>query len=140
MPTAEVESWITEAKNSRNPAQYIVDKAAMKYDADGSGGSTTAEQILGLINAGYSGAELTNKVKEYIGGKEDGKLYTILNNGQSAKVPDKTIAEVYDYFNNAHNIEGGATRQEQVFDYINGLNLSVSQRQALYYSLYKKLP
>lgn len=139
-PTAEVESWITEAKNSNNPAQYIVDKSVMKNDVDGNGSTSQGEKILGLIKAGYSGAELTEKVKTYINDNEDGKLLTIMSNGQSAKVPDKTIAEVYDYYNNAHNIENGATKQEQVFDYIKGLNLDGSQKQALYYSLYKKLP
>ena len=139
-PTTEVESWITEAKNSNNPAQYIVDKSAMRNDVDGDGSGSQGEKILGLINAGYSGAELTEKVKTYINDNEDGKLLTIMSKGQTAKVPDKTIAEVYDYFNNAHNIEGGATKQEQVFDYINGLKLSASQKSALYYSLYKELP
>lgn len=128
-PKAEVSSWITEAKQSGNPAKYITDKAMMR------GAGNAVEKASRLVENGYSGKQLVEKAEEY---GLDKKFTDYIVKTQQAKISDKVAISAYEKYNSTHNIEGGKTRKEQMHDYINSLPLSASEKSALYYSFYKK--
>ena len=142
----EVSSWIEKAKASGNPAQYITDRSIMKTeDTDGNGNFSNAEKVRGLIAGGYSGAQLTEKVREYMTSDSGNcALGDYLERAQAANVPDSIALDVYEFNSGAHadKDENGksisGSKKAKVAEYINSQHLTAAQKQALYYSLYKK--
>ena len=142
----EVSSWIEKAKASGNPAQYITDRSIMKTeDTDGNGNFSNAEKVRGLIAGGYSGAQLTEKVREYMTSDSGNcALGDYLERAQAAKVPDSIALDVYEFNSGAHadKDENGksisGSKKAKVAEYINSQQLTAAQKRALYYSLYKK--
>lgn len=142
----EVSSWIEKAKASGNPAQYITDRSIMKTeDTDGNGNFSNAEKVRGLIAGGYSGAQLTEKVREYMTSDSGNcALGDYLERAQAAKVPDSIALDVYEFNSGAHadKDENGksisGSKKAKVVEYINSQQLTAAQKRALYYSLYKK--
>ena len=145
-PRAEIPSWVEKATASGNPSQYIADTTIMRSaDTDGNDRYSNAEQVRGFINGGYSGGELVEKVREYMT-TENGncRLGDMLEKAQSMKVPDTVTLNVYEFYNNANSKDASGNtvsglKKERVQQYINSLNsLTAEQKDALYYSLYKK--
>lgn len=142
----EVSSWIEKAKASGNPAQYITDRSIMKTeDTDGNGNFSNAEKVRGLIAGGYSGAQLTEKVREYMTSDSGNcALGDYLERAQAANVPDSIALDVYEFNSGAHadKDENGksisGSKKAKVVEYINSQQLTAAQKRALYYSLYKK--
>lgn len=142
----EVSSWIEKAKASGNPAQYITDRSIMKTeDTDGNGNFSNAEKVRGLIAGGYSGAQLTEKVQEYMTSDSGNcALGDYLERAQAANVPDSIALDVYEFNSGAHadKDENGksisGSKKAKVAEYINSQQLTAAQKRALYYSLYKK--
>lgn len=142
---AEVESWISKAKDSGNPSQYITDQIYLKsVDSDGNGSSNSADKVRGLINGGYSGNELISKVREYMTSESGNcELADLLEKTQSANVDDNIALNVYEFkksSNNDKNADGKVTKsvKDKVKEYIGSLSIPTEQKNALYYSLYKK--
>ena len=141
---AEVESWISKAKDSGNPSQYITDQIYLKsVDSDGNGSSTSADKVRGLINGGYSGNELISKVREYMTSESGNcELADLLEKTQSANIDDNIALDVYEFkksSNNDKNADGKVTKsvKDKVKEYIGSLSIPADQKNALYYSLYK---
>ena len=141
---AEVESWISKAKDSGNPSQYITDQIYLKsVDSDGNGSSTSADKARGLINGGYSGNELISKVREYMTSESGNcELADLLEKTQSANIDDNIALDVYEFkksSNNDKNADGKVTKsvKDKVKEYIGSLSIPADQKNALYYSLYK---
>ena len=141
---AEVESWISKAKDSGNPSQYITDQIYLKsVDSDGNGSSTSADKVRGLINGGYSGNELIDKVREYMTSESGNcELADLLEKTQSANIDDNVALDVYEFkksSNNDKNADGKVTKsvKDKVKEYIGSLSIPADQKNALYYSLYK---
>ena len=141
---AEVESWISKAKDSGNPSQYITDQIYLKsVDSDGNGSSSSADKARGLINGGYSGNELISKVREYMTSESGNcELADLLEKTQSANVDDNIALDVYEFkksSNNDKNADGKVTKsvKDKVKEYIGSLSIPADQKNALYYSLYK---
>ena len=141
---AEVESWISKAKDSGNPSQYITDQIYLKsVDSDGNGSSTSADKVRGLINGGYSGNELIGKVREYMTSESGNcELADLLEKTQSANIDDNVALDVYEFkksSNNDKNADGKVTKsvKDKVKEYIGSLSIPADQKNALYYSLYK---
>ena len=142
---AEVESWISKAKDSGNPSQYITDQIYLKsVDSDGNGSSNSADKARGLINGGYSGNELIDKVREYMTSESGNcELADLLEKTQSANIDDNIALDVYEFktsSNNDKNADGKVTKsvKDKVKEYIGSLSIPADQKNALYYSLYKK--
>ena len=142
---AEVESWISKAKDSGNPSQYITDQIYLKsVDSDGNGSSTSADKARGLINGGYSGNELISKVREYMTSESGNcELADLLEKTQSANIDDNVALDVYEFkksSNNDKNADGKVTKsvKDKVKEYIGSLSIPADQKNALYYSFYKK--
>lgn len=139
-------SWVEGAKASGNAAQYIVDKSLMQtVDTDGNGNFSNAEKVRGLIAGGYSGAQLTERVREYMtSGSGNCALGDYLERAQAANVPDSIALDVYEFNSGAHadKDENGksisGSKKAKVVEYINSQQLTAAQKRALYYSLYKK--
>ena len=138
---AKIPSWVEKATASGNPSQYIAYTIIMRTaDTDGN-----AEKVRGLIGGGHSGRELVEKVREYMT-TENGncRLGDMLERAQLVKVPDTVTLDVYEFYNNASSKDAsGETvsglKKERVQQYIYSLNsLTAEQKDALYYSLYKK--
>ena len=130
----------------RNPSQYIADTIIMRTaDTDGNGNFSNAEKVRGLIGGGHSGRELVEKVREYMT-TENGncRLGDMLEKAQLVKVPDTVTLNVYEFYNNANSKDASGNtvsglKKERVQQYINSLSsLTAEQKDALYYSLYKK--
>ena len=143
---AKISSWVEKATASGNPSQYITDTIIMRTaDTDGNGNFSNAEKVRGLIDGGYSGEELVEKVREYMT-TENGncRLGDMLERAQSVKVPDTVTLNVYEFYNNANSKDASGNtvsglKKERVQQYINSLSsLTAEQKDALYYSLYKK--
>lgn len=72
------------------------------------------------------------------------RLGDMLERAQSVKVPDAVTLNVYEFYNNANSKDASGNtvpglKKERVQQYINSLNsLTAEQKDALYYSLYKK--
>lgn len=142
---AEVESWISKAKDSGNPSQYITDQIYLKsVDSDGNGSSNSADKVRGLINGGYNGNELISKVREYMTSESGNcELADLLEKTQSANIDDNVALDVYEFkksSNNDKNADGKVTKsvKDKVKEYIGSLSIPAEQKNALYYSLYKK--
>ena len=141
---AEVESWISKAKDSGNPSQYITDQIYLKsVDSDGNGSSNSADKVRGLINGGYSGNELIGKVREYMTSESGNcELADLLEKTQSANIDDNIALDVYEFkksSNNDKNADGKVTKsvKDKVKEYIGSLSIPADQKNALYYSIYK---
>ena len=141
---AEVESWISKAKDSGNPSQYITDQIYLKsVDSDGNGSHSSADKARGLINGGYSGNELISKVREYMTSESGNcELADLLEKTQSANIDDNVALDVYEFkksSNNDKNADGKVTKsvKDKVKEYIGSLSIPADQKNALYYSLYK---
>ena len=143
---AKISSWVEKATASGNPSQYIADTIIMRTaDTDGNDRYSNAEKVRGFMNGGYSGGELVEKVREYMT-TENGncRLGDMLERAQSVKVPDTVTLNVYEFYNNANSKDASGNtvsglKKERVQQYINSLNsLTAEQKDALYYSLYKK--
>ena len=143
---AKIPSWVEKATASGNPSQYIAYTIIMRTaDTDGNGNFSNAEKVRGLIGGGHSGRELVEKVREYMT-TENGncRLGDMLERAQLVKVPDTVTLDVYEFYNNASSKDAsGETvsglKKERVQQYIYSLNsLTAEQKDALYYSLYKK--
>ena len=114
-------------------------------DTDGNDSFSNAEKVRGLIGGGYKGRELVEKVREYMT-TENGncKFGDMLEREQSVKVPDTLTLDVYEFYNNTNSKDASGNtvsglKKEKVQQYINSLNsLTAEQKDALYYSLYKK--
>lgn len=128
----EVKSWVMDAQKSNNPAAYIADRSALlSVDTDGNGRHNNVEKVKGLAKR-YSGAELVDKVREYMStDKGNCELAVMLENAQAAGVADSITLDVYAYKNGGH-------KKAEVEEYIYSKVNSAAQRSALYYSLYKK--
>lgn len=145
-PRAEIPSWVENATASGNPSQYIADTTIMRSaDADGNDRYSNAEKVRGFMNGGYSGGELVEKVREYMTTDNGNcKFGDMLERAQSVKVPDTVTLNVYEFYNNANSKDASGNtvsglKKERVQQYINSLNsLTAEQKDALYYSLYKK--
>lgn len=143
---AKMPSWVEKATASGNPSQYITDTIIMRAaDTDGNGSFSNAEKVRGLIDGGYSGGKLVEKVREYMTTDNGNcRLGDMLERAQSVKVPDTVTLEVYEFYNNANSKDASGNtvsglKKERVQQYINSLNsLTAEQKDALYYSLYKK--
>ena len=142
---AEVESWVSKAKDSGNPSQYITDRIYLNsVDSDGNGSSNSADKVRGLINGGYSGNELISKVREYMTSESGNcELADLLEKTQSANVDDNIALDVYEFkksSNNDKNADGKVTKsvKDKVKEYIGSLSIPADQKNALYYSLYKE--
>lgn len=142
---AEVESWISKAKDSGNPSQYITDQIYLKsVDSDGNGSHSSADKARGLINGGYSGNELIGKVREYMTSESGNcELADLLEKTQSANIDDNIALDVYEFkksSNNDKNADGKVTKsvKDKVKEYIGSLSIPADQKNALYYSLYKE--
>lgn len=142
----KIPSWVEKAAASGNPSQYIADTIIMKtVDTDGNGNFSNAEKVRGLIGGGYSGRKLVEKVREYMT-TENGncQLGDMLERAQRVKVPDTVTLDVYEFYNNASGKDAsGKTvsglKKKRVQRYIYSLkSLTTEQKNALYYSLYKK--
>lgn len=141
---AEVESWISKAKDSGNPSQYITDQIYLKsVDSDGNGSHSSADKARGLINGGYSGNELISKVREYMTSESGNcELADLLEKTQSANIDDNIALDVYEFkksSNNDKNADGKVTKsvKDKVKEYIGSLSIPADQKNALYYSIYK---
>lgn len=144
---ANVSSWIKLAENNpRKTAEYFLDSQYLRSaDTDGNGVFSNAEKVRGLIGGGYSGRKLVEKVREYMT-TENGncQLGDMLERAQRAKVPDTVTLDVYEFYNNASGKDAsGKTvsglKKKRVQRYIYSLkSLTTEQKNALYYSLYKK--
>lgn len=143
---AKMSSWVEKATASGNPSQYIADTIIMRTaDTDGNGNFSNAEKVRGLIGGGHSGRELVEKVREYMT-TENGncRLGDMLERAQLVKVPDTVTLNVYEFYNNANSKDASGNtvsglKKERVQQYIDSLNsLTAEQKDALYYSLYKK--
>lgn len=141
---AEVESWISKAKDSGNPSQYITDQIYLKsVDGDGNGSSNSADKVRGLINGGYSGDKLISKVREYMTSDSGNcELADLLERTQGAKIDDSIALDVYEFKSSARNDKSASGKitkhaKDKVKEYINSLSLSANQKKALYYSFYK---
>lgn len=143
---AKMSSWVEKATASGNPSQYIADTIIMRTaDTDGNGNFSNAEKVRGLIGGGHSGRELVEKVREYMT-TENGncRLGDMLERAQLVKVPDTVTLNVYEFYNNANSKDASGNtvsglKKERVQQYIYSLNsLTAEQKDALYYSLYKK--
>ena len=128
----EVKSWVMDAQKSNNPAAYIADRSALlSVDTDGNGRHNNVEKVKGLAKR-YSGAELVDKVREYMStDKGNCELADMLENAQAAGVADSITLDVYAYKTGGH-------KKAEVEEYIYSKVNSAAQRSALYYSLYKK--
>lgn len=142
---AEVESWISKAKDSGNPSQYITDQIYLKsVDSDGNGSHSSADKARGLINGGYSGNELISKVREYMTSESGNcELADLLEKTQSANIDDNIALDVYEFkksSNNDKNADGKVTKsvKDKVKEYIGSLSITADQKNVLYYSFYKK--
>lgn len=143
---AKMPSWVEKATASGNPSQYIADTIIMRAaDTDGNGSFSNAEKVRGLIDGGYSGGELVEKVREYMTTDNGNcKFGDMLERAQSVKVPDTVTLNVYEFYNKANSKDASGNtvpglKKERVQQYINSLNsLTAEQKSALYYSLYKK--
>lgn len=142
---AEVESWVSKAKDSGNPSQYITDRIYLNsVDSDGNGSSNSADKVRGLINGGYSGNELISKVREYMTSESGNcELADLLEKTQSANIDDNIAIDVYEFKNSANNdknADGKVTKsvKDKVKEYIGSLSIPADQKNALYYSFYKK--
>ena len=141
---AEVESWVSKAKDSGNPSQYITDQIYLKsVDSDGNGSSNSADKVRGLINGGYNGNELIGKVREYMTSESGNcELADLLEKTQSANIDDNVALDVYEFkksSNNDKNADGKVTKsvKDKVKEYIGSLSIPADQKNALYYSIYK---
>ena len=141
---AEVERWISKAKDSGNPSQYITDQIYLKsVDSDGNGSHSSADKVRGLINGGYSGNELISKVREYMTSESGNcELADLLEKTQSANIDDNIALDVYEFkksSNNDKNADGKVTKsvKDKVKEYIGSLSIPADQKNTLYYSLYK---
>lgn len=144
---ANVSSWIKLAENNpRKTAEYFLDSQYLRSaDTDGNGNFSNAEKVRGLISGGYSGRKLVEKVREYMT-TENGncQLGDMLERAQRVKVPDNVTLDVYEFYNNASGKDAsGKTvsglKKKRVQQYIYSLkSLTTEQKNALYYSLYKK--
>ena len=144
---ANVSSWIKLAENNpRKTAEYFLDSQYLRSaDTDGNGNFSNAEKVRGLIDGGYSGKKLVEKVREYMT-TDNGNcpLGDMLERAQRVKVPDSVTLDVYDFYNNASSKDAsGKTvsglKKKRVQQYIYSLkSLTIEQKNALYYSLYKK--
>ena len=145
-PRAEIPSWVEKATASGNPSQYIADTIITRSaDTDGNDRYSNAEKVRGFINGGYSGGELVEKVREYMTTDNGNcKFGDMLERAQSVKVPDTVTLNVYEFYNNANSKDASGNtvsglKKERVQQYIYSLNsLTAEQKDALYYSLYKK--
>lgn len=145
-PRAEIPSWVENATASGNPSQYIADTTIMRSaDADGNDRYSNAEKVRGFMNGGYSGGKLVEKVREYMTTDNGNcKFGDMLERAQSVKVPDTVTLNVYEFYNNANSKDASGNtvsglKKERVQQYIDSLNsLTAEQKDALYYSLYKK--
>lgn len=142
---AEVESWISKAKDSGNPSQYITDQIYLKsVDSDGNGSYNNAETVRGLINGGYSGDKLISKVREYMTTESGNcELADLLERTQGAKIDDSIALDVYEFKSSARNdknADGKVTKsvKDKVKEYIGSLSIPAEQKNVLYYSFYKK--
>lgn len=143
---AKISSWVEKATASGDPSQYIADTIIMRSaDADGNGSFSNAEKVRGLIDGGYSGGELVEKVREYMTTDNGNcKFGDMLERAQSVKVPDTVTLDVYEFYNNTNSKDASGNtvpglKKERVQQYINSLNsLTAEQKSTLYYSLYKK--
>ena len=143
---AKMSSWVEKATASGNPSQYIADTIIMRAaDTDGNGSFSNAEKVRGLIDGGYSGGKLIEKVREYMTTDNGNcRLGDMLERAQSVKVPDTVTLNVYEFYNNANSKDASGNtvsglKKERVQQHINSLNsLTAEQKDALYYSLYKK--
>lgn len=143
---AEMSSWVEKATASGNPSQYIANTIIMRTaDTDGNDRYSNAEKVRGFINGGYSGGELVEKVREYMTTDNGNcKFGDMLERAQSVKVPDTVTLNVYEFYNNANSKDASGNtvsglKKERVQQYIDSLNsLTAEQKDALYYSLYKK--
>ena len=145
-PRAEIPSLVENATASGNPSQYIADTTIMRSaDTDGNDRYSNAEKVRGFMNGGYSGGKLVEKVREYMT-TENGncKFGDMLERAQSVKVPDTVTLNVYEFYNKANSKDASGNtvpglKKERVQQYIDSLNsLTAEQKDALYYSLYKK--
>ena len=145
-PRAEIPSWVEKATASGNPSQYIADATIMgSEDADGNDRYSNAEKVRGFMNGGYSGGKLVEKVREYMTTDNGNcKFGDMLERAQSVKVPDTVTLNVYEFYNKANSKDASGNtvsglKKERVQQYIDSLNsLTAEQKDALYYSLYKK--
>lgn len=143
---AKISSWVEKATASGNPSQYIADTIIMRAaDTDGNGSFSNAEKVRGLIDGGYSGGKLVEKVREYMTTDNGNcKFGDMLERAQSVKVPDTVTLDVYEFYNNTNSKDASGNtvlglKKERVQQHINSLNsLTAEQKSALYYSLYKK--
>lgn len=144
---ANVSSWVKLAKNNpRKTAEYFLDSQYLhSTDTNGNGNFSNAEKVRGLIAGGYSGAQLTEKVREYMtSGSGNCALDDYLERAQAANVPDSIALDVYEFNSGAHadKDENGksisGSKKAKVVEYINSQQLTAAQKRALYYSLYKK--
>ena len=143
---AKISSWVEKATASGNPSQYIADTIIMRAaDTDGNGSFSNAEKVRGLIDGGYSGGKLVEKVREYMTTDNGNcKFGDMLERAQSVKVPDTVTLNVYEFYNKANSKDASGNtvsglKKERVQQYIDSLNsLTAEQKDALYYSLYKK--
>lgn len=144
---ANVSSWVKLAKNNpRKTAEYFLDSQYLhSTDTNGNGNFSNAEKVRGLIAGGYSGAQLTEKVREYMTSDSGNcALGDYLERAQAANVPDSIALDVYEFNSGAHadKDENGksisGSKKAKVAEYINSQQLTVAQKRALYYSLYKK--
>lgn len=139
-----VPSWISNAKKSRSPAQYISDQIYLdSVDSDGNGSSNSADKVRGLINGGYSGDKLVSKVREYMTTESGNcEIADLLERTQSADIDDKVALDVYEFKNSAKNDKnsnGKVTKhaKDKVKEYIGSLSIPAEQKNILYYSFYK---
>ena len=114
-------------------------------DADGNDRYSNAEKVRGFMNGGYSGGKLVEKVREYMTTDNGNcKFGDMLERAQSVKVPDTFTLNVYDFYNKANSKDASGNtvpglKKERVQQHIDSLNsLTAEQKDALYYSLYKK--
>ncbi len=143
---AKMPSWVEKATASGNPSQYITDTIIMRSaDTDGNDRYSNAEKVRGFMNGGYSGGELVEKVREYMTTDNGNcKFGDMLERAQSVKVPDTVTLDVYEFYNKANSKDASGNtvsglKKERVQQYINSLSsLTAEQKDALYYSLYKK--
>ena len=143
---AKMSSWVEKATASGNPSQYIADTTIMRSaDTDGNDRYSNAEKVRGFIKGGYSGGKLVEKVREYMTTDNGNcRLGDMLEKAQLVKVPDTVTLNVYEFYNNANSKDASGNtvsglKKERVQQYINSLNsLTAEQKDALYYSLYKK--
>lgn len=144
---ANVSSWVKLAKNDpRKTAEYFLDSQYLhSTDTNGNGNFSNAEKVRGLIAGGYSGAQLTEKVREYMTSDSGNcALGDYLERAQAANVPDSIALDVYEFNSGAHadKDENGksisGSKKAKVAEHINSQQLTAAQKRALYYSLYKK--